>query len=238
MKPSQPAPGKAARRPAQARSDPLSRPQVLKAAIAMVDRDGADALSIRALARDLSVTPMALYNHVADRRDLLVSVAEAILAEAQFDHGGDHWRSRIEACFRTLREACIRHPGAARLMEIEGIAPGAVFGPMEVTLDALSRAGLGPTDAMRAYFALVGFTLAQASYQTRGPFADLDPRAAVRAQRLSAGLAKTVAAAFPPSATWDFGGAFEYGLSLILDGIEKRLRAEPDASGQAGSDRT
>lgn len=190
----------------------------------MVDRDGADALSIRALAGALGVTPMALYNHVADKRDLLVSVAERILADARFDHDEEGWRPQIEACFATLRAVCIRHPGAARLMEIEGVAPAAAFGPMEVTLKALCEAGLEPTDAMRAYFTLVSFTLAQASYQTGGPFPDLDPAHAVQAERLSEGLAQAVDEALPPSASWDFDGAFAYGLSLILDGIEAALR--------------
>ncbi|MCR4265802.1 TetR/AcrR family transcriptional regulator [Nitratireductor sp. ZSWI3] len=194
---------------------------MIEATIAMVDRDGADAFSLRALASELGVTPMALYNHVASKRDLLVSAADRILASAKFDHGETNWRLQIEGCFRALREVCIRHPGTARLMEIEGIAPSAVFGPMEVTLDALSKVGLNPTDAMRAYFTLVSFTLAQVSYQTRGPFSHLDPAEAIRKQNLSASLVELVREALPASSSWDFDRAFEYGLSLILDGIEK-----------------
>lgn len=197
---------------------------MIAAATAIVDRDGAGALSIRALARALGVTPMALYNHVADRRDLLVSVAEHMLAAARFDPGGTHWRPRLEGCYAALRAVCVRHPGAARLMEIEGVVPSAVFGPMEVTLDALTGAGLEATDAMRAYFTLVSFTLAQASYQARGPVSDLDPRQAARAGRISQDLAATVEAAFPAASSWDYAGAFDYGLALILDGIDAALR--------------
>lgn len=193
----------------------------------MVDRDGADALSVRALARELAVTPMALYNHVADRRDLLVSVAEQMLAGAQFDVRQTGWRAQIEHCFKALREVCIRHPGAARLMEIEGVVPSTVFGPMEVTLGALSEAGLNPRDALRAYFTLVSFTLAQASYQVRGPFSDLDPSQAVREKRVSERLARMVSEAMPAAMAWDFESAFEYGLLLILEGIERRLEHEP-----------
>lgn len=191
------------------RSRTLSRKTVVDAAVIMVDRDGPDAVSMRALAAELGVTPMALYNHVADKRDLLAAVAERILAETTFEHDHGDWRERIEACFRSLRAMCLRHPGAARLMQIEGVAPPAALAPMEVTLDALKGAGLGPADALRAYFALIGFTLSQASYQTQGPFPGLEPDRAVRKGQTSGAL------------EWDFDRAFEFGLALILDGIER-----------------
>lgn len=202
----------------------LDRDRVVEAAIAMVDRDGADAVSMRALAAELGVTPMALYNHVADKRDLLAAVAERILAETTFEHDHRDWRARVEACFRALRNMCLRHPGAARLMEMEGVAPAAVFAPMKVTLGALSEAGLDPADALRAYFTLIAFTLAQSSYQTRGPLPDLEPDRAARIERLAARRPQEEGQdlrALLPTGEWDFDRAFEYGLSLILDGIER-----------------
>ncbi|MEC9244745.1 MAG: TetR/AcrR family transcriptional regulator C-terminal domain-containing protein [Pseudomonadota bacterium] len=228
MKRSRPAPDKSKRKTTRSKTESLSRPRVIEAAIVMVDRDGADALSIRALAGELGVTPMALYNHVSNKRDLLASVAQRILADARFDHGKTEWRPQIEACFGTLREICIRHPGVARLVEIEGVAPNAVFAPMKVTLSALSRAGLDPTDAMCAYFTLVSFTLAQAGYQTRGPFPDLEPLQAILVNGLTDRLAKTIAMTNTPSTPWDFDRAFQYGLTLILDGIDKAIESRGD----------
>lgn len=177
---------------------------------------------MRKVAQALGVTPMALYNHVASKRDLLATVAELILAEARFDEGGDHWRARIESCFRALRAVCIEHPDAARLMEMEGVAPSAAFQPMEITVEALVGAGLNRLNAMCAYFALLSFTLAQASYQTRGPFPDLEPGEALRIKRLSRKLGEVVQEVVP-SGGWDFDRAFEYGLSLILNGVEADL---------------
>ena len=202
----------------------LTRERVIDAAIGIIDREGADALSMRMMAGALGVTPMALYNHVASKRDLLGAVAERLVAGASFDHGKADWRDQVEACFRTLREMCLRHPGAARLMEIEGVAPAGVFAPMEVTVEALAAAGLPPDEAMKAYFTLVNFTLGQCAYETRGPFRDLEPGEAARAKRLSRKLEKRVLASGAGEA-WDFAGAFDYGIALILDGIENRLRS-------------
>ena len=101
---------------------------------------------------------MALYNHISSKRDLLRAAAEHILAEIRFDDGGPDWRRQVEACFRAIRRTCLRHPGTARLLEIEGVAPVAVFMPMQVTLDALTAAGMAPDNGLRAYFVLLSYT--------------------------------------------------------------------------------
>ena len=62
----------------------LSRTRIVDAALAMIDRDGVDAFSMRLLAAELGVTPMALYNHVGGKLELLRSVAGQVLAEMVF----------------------------------------------------------------------------------------------------------------------------------------------------------
>jgi AcrR family transcriptional regulator len=176
---------------------------------------------MRRLAERLGVSPMALYNHVSDKQDLLQGVARLLLDQASF--AGDHsdWRERIRACFRELRNACLAHPGATRLLEVADVAPVSVFRPMEITLAALAEIGMEPQDALRAYFLLTNFTLGQVSYEVRGPFKDLDPREALRGERLhDAGFTHVERAASLES--WDFESAFEFGLSVILAGLEER----------------
>jgi AcrR family transcriptional regulator len=213
--------GKAPSRPRRAASrnaEPLHRNRVAEAAIEIMDQSGIEAVSMRIVAERLGVTPMALYNHVSSKRDLLRAIAERILTDARFDHGLSGWRVQVEACFRSLRAVCLRHPGLPRLLEIEGVAPAAVFAPLEVTLAALAEAGLDPGDALRAFYVLLSFTLAQSSYQSRGSIPDIDPAEAIRAGRLEGRNASTVEAAVP-SGDWDFDRAFDFGLKLILDGI-------------------
>ena len=199
----------------------LSRTRIVDAALAMIDRDGAEAFSMRLLAAELGVTPMALYNHVGGKLELLRNVAGQMLAEIEFDNGTQDWRERVAGCFRALRDACLRHPGAARLLEVNGVAPAAVFAPMQVAVAALTGAGLSATDALRAYFTLIAFTIGQAGYQARGPVAALEPGPAAETGRLDDKLAEIIGPSLENA--WDFDAAFEFGLKLILDGIEAAL---------------
>ena len=220
-------PGKAARNePGVANTRALSQARIVDAALVMIDRDGVDAFSMRSLAAELGVTPMALYNHVGGKLELLRGVAGQVLAEIDFDNGAQDWgvrdwRERVAGCFRALRDACLRHPGAARLLEVNGVAPAAVFAPMQVAVAALTGAGLSATDALRAYFTLIAFTIGQAGYQARGPVAALEPGPAAETGRLDNKLAEIIGPALEN--TWDFDAAFEFGLKLILDGIEAAL---------------
>jgi TetR/AcrR family tetracycline transcriptional repressor len=191
----------------------LSRDKIIAAAVSLLDSGGTAAVTMRALADLLGVTPMALYNHVDDKTELLNAIAAHLLETARFDSGGADWRARIEHCFREFRALCLRHPGLAGLLETAGAAPRAVFAPMEVTVEALRSVGFNDADALRCFFALVSFTLGQVSYQHRGPFADLTP---ARHTRENTSPVLDIATIEP----WDFDAAFEFGLRLILDGVE------------------
>jgi TetR/AcrR family tetracycline transcriptional repressor len=200
---------------------------VIDAALTLIDKTGADAVSMRSLADAVGVTPMALYNHFSSKRDLLSAIAESVISAAEFDGGQAHWRDRVEHCFDVLRRLCLQHPGLPRLLEFEGAAPASVFAPMEVTLRALHEAGLDDVDSVRTYFLLTGFTLAQAAYQTR-PIPDLEPSEKIRTERIAGrGYTATERLELPP--TWDFDASFAFGISLILNGVEatvSRIAAE------------
>lgn len=214
------------RRPRSARvgmARDLTRQRIIAAGLGLLDRDGLDALTMRRLSDALGVTPMALYNHVSGKRDLLRAVAGHVLDAARFDGGHGDWRMQVRSCFRTLRQLCLRHPGLARLLETADVASARVFVPMEVTLRALGGAGLGSRDALRTYFTLVSFTLHQAAYQTRGPIPDLEPSEMIRTKRL-AGRGYVAIERIDPLVDWDFDAAFEFGLTLILGGVEAVAR--------------
>jgi AcrR family transcriptional regulator len=187
-------------------------------ALSLIDAYGADAISMRGLADAVGVTPMSLYNHFSNKRDLLSAIAENVVGAAQFDGRKVGWRAQVEHCFGVLRELCLRHPGLPRLLEFEGAAPTSVFAPMEVTLRALRQAGLDDVDCLRTYFLLTGFTLAQAAYQVR-PIPDLEPSKEVRTRRI-AGRGYTTTERIETPAEWDFDAAFAFGISLVLNGVE------------------
>ena len=196
----------------------LTRDKLIDAALALIDKTGADAVTMRGLADAVGVTPMALYNHFSSKRDLLSAIAESVVSAAEFEGGQADWRDRVRHCFDVLRRLCLRHPGLPRLLEFEGAAPASVFAPMEVTLRALHEAGLHDVDSVRTYFLLTGFTLAQATYQTRR-IPDLEPSEKIRTERIAGrGYKATERLELP--ATWDFDASFAFGISLILKGVE------------------
>lgn len=201
--------------------DALSRSRVLAEALILLDRDGPEKLTIRRLAEHLGVSPMALYNHVRNKQDLLQGLAKELIEEAEFSSDEPDWRERIKSCFRELRRICLVHPGITRLLETADVAPSSVFGPMELTLAALGQIGMTPQDSLRAYFLLTNFTLGQVAYEIRGPFHNLDPVEALRSGRLEGSGFEYVERAAAPQ-VWDFDEAFEFGLSVIITGLDKR----------------
>src|SRR5690242_13373715 len=104
-------PSEAKRSRGRPRDRALDREHVLSAAVALLDREGPDALTMRRLAAGLQVSPMALYNHFANKEDLLRSVAEHLVGQTQFSSDHEDWRERIRFCFRRLRSVILAHPG-------------------------------------------------------------------------------------------------------------------------------
>jgi TetR/AcrR family tetracycline transcriptional repressor len=212
------------RAPAPAvRRDALSRGRVIREALALLDRDGLETFSIRRLADHLGVTPMALYNHVNSKKDLLHAVAETLVGAVEYHPTRGDWRRVVAGCFRTLREACLAHPGAVPLVESADMLPAAVFRPMEIVLSALQSAGLTRDEATRAYFVLITFTLGQVKYQMGGWARGVDLDEALREGRIDAAAYPAVAQVSTGQA-WDFDTFFEFGLSVIVAGLHDRAR--------------
>jgi len=201
----------------------LSRARVINEALALLDRDGLEQFSLRRLADHLGVTPMAMYNHVANRRDLLQAIADTVVSNVEYRVVRGDWQKVVAACFRTLRTACLAHPGAVALVESAEVLPAAIFRPMEITLTALEGAGLRAEDALRAYSLLITFTLGQVNYQIKGWSRGVDPAAAASEGRITRRTLPAVVDATDQK-PWDFDQAFEFGLSVILAGLNAKLR--------------
>jgi TetR/AcrR family transcriptional regulator, tetracycline repressor protein len=200
----------------------LSRDMLIAAAVKLIDQKGAEALSMRALAQATGVTTMALYNHFSSKRDLLSAVAQRLIEETHFDGGHADWRTQLRHCFGELRGLCLRHPGLPGLLQQEGTTTGAAFGPMEVTLRALEPVGMTALERVRVFYLLIGFTLSQAAYQSR-PAVGLEPSEQIRTHRIAGrGFAAVERLELPQD--WDFKESFEFGLTLVLDGIEQNQR--------------
>src|SRR5438270_7243214 len=96
---------------------PLSSARVLQAAVALADEAGLDAFSMRGLAQELGVVPMALYKHVANKDELLDGMVDIVFSETDSPSSGADWKSALRCRAVSAREGLKRHPWAIGLME-------------------------------------------------------------------------------------------------------------------------
>ncbi|GAA3014507.1 TetR/AcrR family transcriptional regulator C-terminal domain-containing protein [Kitasatospora albolonga] len=123
------------------RREPLNRGRVLAAAVELADAIGIDALSMRRLAQELGVVPMALYKHVANKEQLLDGMVDAVLAEID-PVGEGPWRGVVRARVLSARAALLRHPWAARVIETRPVPTAAVLAYLDAMAGAFRGGGL------------------------------------------------------------------------------------------------
>jgi AcrR family transcriptional regulator len=218
-------------RPAAQPRAPLSRDRVLLAALALADASGIESLSMRKLGEALGVEAMSLYNHVPSKGDLLDGLVDRVFAEIELPAGGDGWKSAMRQRAVSARAALSRHRWAIGLMESRTTPGPATLRHHDAVLGCLRQAGFPVVLAGHAYSALdsyiYGFALQEASL----PF-ETGPETAEMAQTM---LAHFPAEEFPHLAEftfehvlqpgYDYGLEYEYGLDLLLDGLERALSA-------------
>jgi AcrR family transcriptional regulator len=127
----------------------LSRDRILETALAVVEEDGLEALSMRRLAQELDVWPMSLYRYFQDKDALLDALAEAVADEITLPAADGSWRHQAKDLTEQARAAFARHPGS--------LAPAAAR-LSDGGVPILEAAGLPPDEARQAWQALMAFT--------------------------------------------------------------------------------
>lgn len=130
----------------------LTRERVVAAALAVVDRDGLERLTMRALGRELGVDPMAAYHHVPNKAAILQGVVEAILGEIPLpDPAIDiSWPDVVRLIGRSYRQALLAHPNALPVASTQPPLTPAGLGLIETAMALLVRRGLAPLEALGA----------------------------------------------------------------------------------------
>jgi AcrR family transcriptional regulator len=148
---------------AAARDRKITREVVLVTALELIDRDGADALSMRRLAHALDRDPMILYRHAANKAAVLDGVAETVLAQLHVDPTDPDWDAQLRTVARAYRALALAHPHVVPLLVTRplatplGLRPPGTLRPLEDILTLLTRAGFSGPDALHIYRALFGF---------------------------------------------------------------------------------
>jgi AcrR family transcriptional regulator len=218
--------------------EPLSRERVLGAAVALADRGGVESLSMRKIAQELGVVPMALYKHLSNKDEMLDGVVDVVMGEindavSEIDGGSGDWKAAMRRRVLSAREILLRHPWAPPLMESRTNVSPAMLRYFDSLIGLLLAAGFSIDLTHHALHALgsraLGFT--QELYDDSE---ELDSDALAALLRQMAGQYPHIAEMLTnishddeTTLGWcDDQVEFEFALDLILDGLE-RLRDTP-----------
>ena len=113
---------------------PLSRDRVLGAAVSLADEAGIESLSMRKLAQELGVVPMALYKHVSNKDELLDGLVDVVVGEIQPPISGTDWKSAVRQRILSARQALLRHPWASQVIESRTTPTPAVLEYMDLMI--------------------------------------------------------------------------------------------------------
>ncbi len=210
---------------------PLSKERVLGAAVALADAQGVEGLSMRKLAQELGVVPMALYKHVANKDELLDAMVDVVVGEIDPPAGGTDWKTAMRRRVLSARGALLRHPWTSRVMESRASPTPAVLAYMD-SMIGMFRAGGFSIDLTHHAMHAMGSRLLGFSQELFDETADVGPGMDAETLRELAGafphITELVVAITHDQASvvgvgCDDQFEFEFALDLMLDGLE-RLR--------------
>ena len=208
---------------------PLNRQRVLDAAVALADRDGVGALSMRKLAQELGVEAMSLYHHVVNKDAILDGIVDVVFAEIELPAAEAGWREAMRRRAISVREALRRHPWATGLMESRPTPGPANLRHHDAVLGVLRGAGFPLELAAHAYALLdsyiYGFALQESSLPFQTPEETAEVARSIMAEYAAADYPHLteIAVDHVLQPGYDFGNEYLFGLDLILDGLERAL---------------
>jgi AcrR family transcriptional regulator len=214
-------------KPSAERRTPLSRERVLHAAFERTDKDGIESLSMRKLAQELGVEAMSLYRHVRNKGEIIDGMVDLVFGEIGLPRLGVDWTTAMRERAISAREVLARHPWAIGLMESRSTPGPATLQHHDAVIGCLREAGFSIPMAAHAYSVLdsyiYGFALQQASLPFKTSDEAVEVADSIRRQFPADAyphlVELTVEHVLQPG--YDYADEFEFGLDLILDGLER-----------------
>jgi AcrR family transcriptional regulator len=209
---------------------PLNRDRILQAALEFADRSGIESLTMRGLGQALGFEAMSLYNHVANKDEVLDGILDLVLAESEPPSPAGAWDEAIRTSAISVHEALTRHPWSCALLMAPGHIRPARLRYMDVLLGRLREAGFSAEATYHAYHVLDGYIFGFSLWETTHTYT------AEEEANIEATFAEVITVdAYPylhEHARQHFsdgshreGSAFELGLDLIVDGL-KQMRSK------------
>lgn len=206
------------------RPPPLTRGRVVRAALRLVDEHGLTALTMRALATELEVSPMALYNHVADKEELLDLMLDLMLGEVDCTDTGGDWLTELRALVCSFHKALTAHRNLAQVYSNQ-----VKIGPhglqiIERAIGLLLQGGFSRSDAASAFLTLYTYTVGRHQMGRIAPFPGHSAQdeneyyLALPPEQIPSirAVSRHLGGVHRP-------GVFEFGLETLLAGLQSKL---------------
>jgi AcrR family transcriptional regulator len=215
---------------------PLSKERVLRAAAELADREGLESLTMRKLAEQLGAGAMSLYHHVPNKDALLDGMVDIVFGEIEVPTTDGDWKTALRKRAISTRDALRRHRWAIGLMESRTQPGPANLRLHNAVLACLREAGFSIADAVHAYSVqdayIYGFALQEKSlpFETSEEAAQIGEMMVRQFQHLADQLPYSfeVVGGYVAKGGYDPTAEFEFGLNLILDGLERLRDTRPD----------
>jgi len=206
---------------------PLSQARILGTAVAFADEGGIASLSMRKLGEALGVEAMSLYNHVANKDELLDGMVDLVFSEIDLPSGEADWKTAMRERAESARQALGRHPWAIALMSTRTSPGPSTLRHHDAVIGSLRTAGFSVSMAAHAFSAIDSYIYGFALQEATLPLGDTEEE--------TAEVARMMMAQFPtddyPHLTefsvehvlqpgYNYSDEFDFGLNLILDGVE------------------
>ncbi len=206
---------------------PLTRERVLQTALELADQGGLESLSMRKLGQALGVEAMAVYYHFANKERVLDGIVDLVFADIELPQAGAEWKPAMRQRAISVRDALLRHRWAIGLMESRTNPGPANLRHHDAVIGCLRAAGFDMAATATAYSLLDSYIYGFALTKMNLPFEDtsdivelsetmLAPFAPGEYQNLADFITEH---AMQPG--YDYADEFEYGLDVILDGLER-----------------
>ncbi|GAA4617821.1 TetR/AcrR family transcriptional regulator C-terminal domain-containing protein [Actinoallomurus liliacearum] len=205
----------------------LTESQIAAAALAVIDRDGLAALTMRAVAKELGMGTMSLYRYVDDREQLEGLVVERVLGAVDTTPPtGSSWRDRLATMVERVRRAVAAHPEVVPLTLTHRQSSPSNLRWAETVLGILTEAGIGGERRVIALRGLVAYLIGAIQLEHLGPLSGAGTRriAALPAEEFPL-MAETGRLAARVSADQEFRA----GLAVLLDGLERATGGDGSA---------
>lgn len=209
------------------RREPLSVERIVAAAVAAADAGGLDAVSMRNVANALGVEAMSLYHHIANKAALIRAVVDAFYDELDVPVPKTNWREALRQHARSLLQQLRAHPWALALVDTQADPGERVLQRHDLTLGVLLADGLSIEMALHAYSLVDSYVYGTALTQQNLPFDAEDGSEFAGQFALDTKFPNLMRALTEVRSRmpYDYTEEFDFGLELILDGIE-RMRAQ------------